>query len=69
MNKKEQSKMIAGCYCRLSDDDIAQSGTSMSCGMSISIETQMKILGDYCRENGIRVYSYYRDDGFTGTNF
>ncbi|MBP3293197.1 MAG: recombinase family protein, partial [Clostridia bacterium] len=38
-------------------------------GMSISIETQIKILGDYCRENGINVYSYYRDDGFTGTNF
>lgn len=62
MNKREQSKMIAGCYCRLSDDDA-------QVGMSISIETQMKILGDYCRENGIRVYSYYRDDGFTGTNF
>lgn len=59
---REQSKMTAGCYCRLSDDDAQD-------GMSISIETQMKILGDYCRENGINVYSYYRDDGFTGTNF
>ena len=45
MNSREQSKMIAGCYCRLSDDD-AHDGTS------ISIETQMKILGDYCRDNG-----------------
>ena len=62
MNSREQSKMIAGCYCRLSDDD-AHDGTS------ISIETQMKILGDYCRDNGIYVHSYYRDDGFTGTNF
>lgn len=62
MNSREQSKMIAGCYCRLSDDD-AHDGTS------ISIETQMKILGDYCRDNGINVHSYYRDDGFTGTNF
>ena len=62
MNSREQSKMIAGCYCRLSDDD-AHDGTS------ISIETQMKILGDYCRDNGISVHSYYRDDGFTGTNF
>lgn len=60
---KEQSrKMIAGCYCRLSDDDEQD-------GVSVSIETQMKILGDYCAQNGIAVYQFYKDDGFTGTNF
>ena len=62
MNKREQSKTIAGCYCRLSDDDDQD-------GMSVSIETQMKILGDYCRDHRIIVHNYYRDDGFTGTNF
>ncbi len=56
------TKMTAGCYCRLSDDDAQD-------GMSVSIETQMKILGDYCRDNGIAVHQYYNDDGFTGTNF
>ncbi len=59
---KEQSRMTAGCYCRLSDDDEQD-------GMSVSIETQMKILGDYCSQHGISVYKYYQDDGYTGTNF
>ena len=59
---REQSRDIAGCYCRLSDDDAQD-------GMSVSIETQMKILGDYCAEKGMVVHRYYQDDGFTGTNF
>ena len=58
----EQRRTIAACYCRLSDDD-AQDGTS------ISIETQTKILGDFCRDHDYEVYAYYKDDGFTGTNF
>lgn len=60
--QKEQSKLIAGVYCRLSDDD-DQDGTS------VSIETQRKINGEYCRTNGIIVYDYYCDDGWSGTNF
>lgn len=57
-----QSKYIAACYCRLSKDD-AQDGTS------VSIETQQKILTDYCQTHDIEVHDYYCDDGFTGTNF
>ena len=62
MKSIEQRKPIAACYCRLSDDD-DQDGTS------ISIETQTKILGDYCRDHGMEIFNYYKDDGFTGTNF
>ena len=58
----EQSKYTAACYCRLSRDD-EQDGTS------ISIETQKKVLEDYCKANGYTVYDFYCDDGFTGTNF
>ncbi len=59
---KEQRKPIAACYCRLSDDD-DQDGTS------ISIETQTKILGDYCRDHEMVIYDFYKDDGYSGTNF
>ena len=57
-----QSKYIAACYCRLSKDD-AQDGTS------VSIETQQKILADYCNTHDIEVYDDYCDDGWSGTNF
>lgn len=50
----EQRRNIAACYCRLSDDD-AQDGTS------VSIETQTKILNDFCRDRGIEVFDYYKD--------
>ena len=62
MKTIEQRRMTAACYCRLSDDD-DQDGTS------ISIETQKKILSDYCGQNGIQIYDFYTDDGYTGTNF
>ena len=63
MNYTEQSnRIIAGCYCRLSDDDDRD-------GTSVSIKTQMRILSDYCREQRFTVYDHYCDDGFTGTNF
>ncbi|MBR2916575.1 MAG: recombinase family protein, partial [Clostridia bacterium] len=52
---------IAAAYCRLSRDD---GGLE-----SVSIETQKKIIADYCKSNGIMIYDYYCDDGFTGTNF
>lgn len=57
-----QSKYVAACYCRLSRDD-EQDGTS------VSIETQRKILSDYCKTNGFSIFDFYCDDGFTGTNF
>lgn len=58
----EQSRIIAGCYERLSDDDEND-------GTSISIETQTSILTNYCRSNCFTIYDHYQDDGFTGTNF
>ena len=62
MKRKEQSRIIAGGYLRLSDDD-AQDGTS------VSIETQSKIVKDYCLKHGFLLYDTYPDDGYTGTNF
>ena len=65
MRKNEQGKykkVIAGLYCRLSDDD-EQDGTS------VSIETQKKVNGEYCKNNGFLIYDFYCDDGFSGTNF
>ncbi len=59
---KMSGKYKAACYCRLSQDD-ANDGTS------VSIETQIKVLTDYCSENHFEIYDFYCDDGFTGTNF
>lgn len=50
------------CYCRLSKDDERDD-------TSISIETQMKVLTDYCNSNGYKITDFYCDDGYTGTNF
>ncbi len=46
----------------MSDDDEKD-------GTSVSIETQEKVLTDFCKKNGIRIYDMYKDDGYTGTNF
>jgi len=62
MKYKEQSRLIAALYCRLSDDDEKD-------GTSVSIETQEKILTDFCKQHSICIYDVYKDDGFTGTNF
>lgn len=57
-----EQNYIAACYCRLSKEDELD-------GSSISIETQQKILGDYCEHHHIIIYDYYIDDGWSGTNF
>ena len=57
-----QNKYTAACYARLSVDDEQD-------GVSASIQTQNKILEDYCKTNGIEIYDFYCDDGFSGTNF
>lgn len=62
MSYIESSKYTAACYCRLSRDDEND-------GTSVSIETQRKVLEDYCRSNDYEVYNFYCDDGYTGTNF
>ena len=50
------------CYCRLSHEDEKS-------GESVSIETQRKILADFCAEKQYSIYDFYVDDGYTGTNF
>ncbi|MDO5568963.1 MAG: recombinase family protein [bacterium] len=52
-----------GVYIRLSasDDDKTM--------MSESITNQKSLLTQYISENNLRVYDYYIDDGFSGTNF
>ena len=62
MKTEQRRNYIAACYARLSVDD-------MQDGTSVSIETQKKILEDYCRANNIAIYDFYCDDGYTGTNF
>ncbi len=54
MNLNERSIYTAACYCRLSRDD-EQDGTS------VSIETQKKVLEDYCLTNGYSVFDFYCD--------
>ena len=56
------SNIKVACYCRLSREDA-------KLGESVSIETQKKVLEDYCRNENLPVYDYYVDDGYTGTNF
>lgn len=58
----QNKNYVAACYARLSVDD-------MQDGTSVSIDTQKKILEDYCKNNNIIIYDFYCDDGYTGTNF
>lgn len=55
-------KYLAGLYCRLSKDD----GNSVE---SMSIWSQKVMLKQYAENNGIAIYDYYVDDGYSGTNF
>lgn len=52
----------AGLYCRLSQDD-------GNVGDSSSIQTQKMMLEKYCKDNNFKIYNFYQDDGFSGTNF
>ena len=52
----------AGLYARLSDEDDKD-------GESCSIESQRKIMEQYCESKNIPIVDYYIDDGYTGTNF
>ena len=53
---------VAALYMRLSNDDGEP-------GDSGSIETQRRILHQYCEDNDIAIYDEYVDDGWSGTNF
>ena len=57
-----QDNYNVGIYARLSRDDERQ-------GESVSIENQKELLTRYVREQGWNLYSYYLDDGVSGTTF
>ena len=60
MNKQQHYN--AALYCRLSVDDGNYGG-------SVSIDTQKVLLEQYCKDHAITSYTYYCDDGYSGTNF
>lgn len=60
MIRKQNYK--AALYCRLSVDD-------GNFGGSVSIETQKVLLEQYCKDHSITDYTFYCDDGCSGTNF
>lgn len=62
MNKQQHYK--AALYCRLSVDDGSYGGSA-----SVSIETQKVLLEQYCKDHSITDYTFYCDDGCSGTNF
>ena len=59
---KGNGTKITALYCRLSQDD-------GNVGDSMSIQSQKAILEKYAREIGKIAYSFYVDDGYSGTNF
>ena len=59
---KGNGTKITALYCRLSQDD-------GNVGDSMSIQSQKAILEKFAREMGKAAYSFYVDDGYSGTNF
>ena len=59
---KEQIRYSVAVYGRISKYDDIRSGKS------ISITSQRNILGQYVKDYGWRVYDFYVDDGYSGTN-
>ena len=57
-----QDTYNVGIYARLSRDDERT-------GESVSIENQKELLAQYVKEQGWNLYSYYCDDGISGTTF
>ena len=57
-----QQHCNAALYCRLSVDDGNYGG-------SVSIDTQKVLLEQYCKDHAITSYTFYCDDGYSGTNF
>ena len=67
---KEQRSYNVGVYCRLSKQD-KQDGIKRR-EESVSIQTQREMLGKYVedrKDKGWRVYDFYIDEDFSGTNF
>lgn len=59
---KGNGTKITALYCRLSQDD-------GNVGDSMSIQSQKAILEKFARAMGKVAYSFYVDDGYSGTNF
>jgi DNA invertase Pin-like site-specific DNA recombinase len=60
----KQQHYYAGLYGRLSDEDDNDSDKD-----SCSIESQRKIMEQFCEAKNIQVVDFYKDDGWSGTNF
>lgn len=58
----EEKDYIAGLYIRLSKEDGDKEESE-------SVQNQRKILKAFTKENKIKVYKEYVDDGYSGTNF
>lgn len=52
-------KYVAAIYARISVEEAKNS----------SIDNQIKFLSDYADKENIKIYDYYIDSGYTGTNF
>ena len=57
----KQQFYYAGNYARLSDEDNQE-------GESCSIDSQRKMMQQYCESKGFQAAGFYADDGFSGTN-
>ncbi len=62
MNTQQINNKITALYCRLSRDDMQQ-------GDSNSIKNQKAILSKYAEDKGFYNYTFYVDDGYSGTTF
>ena len=64
MKTKQQDKgaLRTALYCRLSRDDDFSSESS-------SIQTQKAMLSQYAKDNNLGDFTFYVDDGVSGTTF
>ena len=67
-------KYVAGLYERLSNENIEVGNGEVIVSNedereSGSISTQKLFLRNFCKENNIRVYDDYTDDGYSGATF
>ena len=58
----KQQFYYAAEYARLSDEDEQD-------GESCSIDSQRKMMQQYCESKGFQAVGFYADDGYSGTNF
>ena len=70
----DSEKYIAGLYERLSNEKIEVGNgdvveTSEDEKESGSISTQKLFNENFCKENNIKIYDHYSDDGYSGATF